>query len=232
MDDKQSTLDKIRGILNKARNTPYPEEAQAFFDKATQLMARYSITESMLAERRPDFVTKTEIELGKYAAHKEHLVVTVAQAFGCHVVRPGDQRIYALVGFETDLEMLEQLLSSLLLQLDTELLTVKGYNTKTARVNFAYSWCHRVAERIQSYYTDAIEEFEKKTGKSTDLVLMSKQEQVAGWTEQFYGFRPQYRTQSRRFNYDALARKKGTEAADRADIGQPRFEKSRGELPA
>lgn len=229
--EKQSTLDKIRGLLNKARNTEYPEEAQAFFDKATQLMARYSISESMLAEQRADFVTKVEIELGKYASHKEHLTVSVAQAFGCHVLQP-TPGIYALVGFETDLEMLEQLLSSLLLQLDTELVSVKSYNTRTARVNFAYAWCHRVAERIEAYYTEALEEFERTSGKSTDLVLASKEQQVAGWAEQFYGYRPKYSTRHRKFNPDAAARQKGAEAAERADIGQPRFEKSRGQLSA
>lgn len=229
--EKQSTLDKIRGLLTKARNTPYPEEASAFFNKATQLMARYSITESMLAEKRPDFVTKTEISLGKYRTHKESLVVATAQAFGCHVVKP-DHGILALIGFETDLEMLENLLKSLLLQLDSELLNVSGYNTRTARVNFAYAWCDRVSARITSFYTEAIREYEKTTGNSTALVLVNKEEQVASWAERFYGYRPRYSTRHHRFNPDSNARSAGAAAGDRADIGQPRFEKSHAELSA
>lgn len=235
--NKESTRDKIRGLLNKAKNTPYPEEAAAFFDKATQLMARYSITESMLVEQRSDFVSKVEMSCGKYYSAKHSLAIDVSRSFGCHLVRVDsrgpDRSIVGIIGFESDLEMLEDLLQSLFLQLDTELIPVTGYNTRTARANFAYGWCAKVGERVKAYYRAAVDEYEAETGNSTALVLVDKDAQVLDWAERMYGYKPRYtHSSSLDINWDAQSYGAGQTAGEKADIGQARFEESRGALPA
>ena len=85
-------LATIRGLLAKAEATDFPEEAEAFFAKASELISRWAIDEAMLwngADRsgreQPD-----ELQLvvhSPYLAQKAVLIGCVARANGCQAVR-------------------------------------------------------------------------------------------------------------------------------------------------
>ena len=49
----ESMLRKVRGLLDKAENTEFEAEQDALFAKAAELMARYRITEAMIAGAKP-----------------------------------------------------------------------------------------------------------------------------------------------------------------------------------
>ncbi|MFM7063223.1 MAG: DUF2786 domain-containing protein [Actinomycetes bacterium] len=96
-DDRR--LATVRGLLAKAEASEFPEEAEAFFNKASELVARYAINEAVLwaesdhAERAaPD---ELRIRLSApYLSQKSLLVVVVAAAHGCRAVRLMNSRKY------------------------------------------------------------------------------------------------------------------------------------------
>ena len=91
VDDRR--LATIRGLLAKAEATEFPEEAEAFFNKASELIARYAISEALIwastsrGREHPD-----ELRLvvhSPYVAQKSVLVGRVAAAHGCRAIRFG-----------------------------------------------------------------------------------------------------------------------------------------------
>ena len=48
MTDDDRRLSTIRALLAKAEATEYPDEAEAFFAKASELISRWAIDEAML----------------------------------------------------------------------------------------------------------------------------------------------------------------------------------------
>ncbi len=128
VDDRR--LATVRALLAKAEASEYPEEAEAFFAKASELIARFAIDEALVwagsAERdQPD-----EVRLvihAPYLAQKAVLVHAVAVAHGCQSVRllsgPGHRsEVISVVGFPGDLRWVETLVTSLLVQLTSSML--------------------------------------------------------------------------------------------------------------
>jgi hypothetical protein len=232
----QSTADKIRGLLAKARNTPYPEEANLFLAKASEMMAKHSISEAMLADKRTDEINELVISVGKYHVQKCTVLVGVVKAFGCHAVSLSSRGrgVYGIVGFQSDLDMVQALMESLGFQLDRELLTVKGtygIPTKSARVSFAHEWSRTVSDRIAAFYDSAVEEAVAESS-STALVLVSRDEKVADAYTERYNVKPRYYTRSTNHNHYGSYGRQGAEAGQRADIGAKRMDGNRGALTA
>jgi hypothetical protein len=130
--DGDRRLATIRGLLAKAEATEFPEEAEAFFAKASELISRWAIDEAMLwngadasGRERPD-----ELQLvvhSPYLAQKAVLIGCVARANNCQAVRlvsgPGTgSEIVSIVGFPSDLRWVETLVTSLLVQLTSAML--------------------------------------------------------------------------------------------------------------
>ena len=91
-DDRR--LGVIRGLLAKAEATEYPDEAEAFFAKASELIARYAVDEAMLwaGADRSGRESPDELRLevhAPYLVQKAVLVGAVATAHGCQTVRLG-----------------------------------------------------------------------------------------------------------------------------------------------
>ncbi|MHB1137925.1 MAG: DUF2786 domain-containing protein [Microthrixaceae bacterium] len=157
-------LATIRGLLAKAEATEFPEEAQAFFAKASELISRWAIDEAMLwdgADRsgreQPD-----ELQMvvhSPYLAQKAVLIGCVARANGCQAVRlvagPGSGReIVSIVGFPSDLRWVETLVTSLLVQLTSAMLArcpQGGSASATAswRRSFIIGFAEEVGERLE-----------------------------------------------------------------------------------
>lgn len=143
--DEQDLLRKVGGLLAKAEGTDNEHEANAFFEKAHELMVRYAIDEARVREsqrkvlgRQIEEPVLEEYMLSSYAHHataKLDLLVAVAKH---HSVRvwpyPNDkgsnwQRVQKagltglhesqwarLVGYKTDIETVKLLYLSLLIQ--------------------------------------------------------------------------------------------------------------------
>jgi hypothetical protein len=122
----EAILEKVRKLLAKAEDPGCtPAEAEALTDKAAQLIAKYGVDRALLAAARPEFdpVADRVVEvLAPYALDKSGLLGTIAAALRCRSVRrerwDGDKRSYSvhLFGFSSDLERVELLFTSLLVQ--------------------------------------------------------------------------------------------------------------------
>ena len=157
-------LATIRGLLAKAEATEFPEEAEAFFAKASELISRWAIDEAMLwdgADRdgreQPD-----ELQLivhSPYLAQKAVLIGCVARANGCQAVRlvsgPGTgSEIVSIVGFPSDLRWVETLVTSLLVQLTSAMLARcprggSASSTASWRRSFIIGFAEEVSERLE-----------------------------------------------------------------------------------
>lgn len=228
---EERVIDKIRGLLAKAEATEFEAEAEAFLDKAMELMARHRVDEALLAaadKASNDPVDRIILDIGAWRVPKGQLAVFLAKAFDCHVIWTHRKKSLAFVGHKSDLDMVQTLMTSLELQLDRELLNVRGYDkgeTRAARSSFAYAWTERVGERIVEYYGRAVEDAVKEAEASPEqsssvaLALASRIDDVTAKYQEFYKSKPRYTSKSRHVS-DYSASDRGYSAGNRADIGQ------------
>lgn len=165
MTDDDRRLSTIRALLAKAEATDYPDEAEAFFNKASELISRWAIDEAMLwadadgsGREQPD-----ELQLvihAPYLPQKAVLVGAVAQAHGCRAVRivspSGTGReVISVVGFPTELRWVDTLVTSLLVQLTSAMLTrspvgVSASVSASWRRSFIIGFAEEVGRRLES----------------------------------------------------------------------------------
>jgi hypothetical protein len=136
----QKVLDRVRKLLAKAEHPGTPvEEAQAFSAKASALMAAYAIDQALVeagsasstsAPVSKPIVRQIEVD-PPYAMPRAVLLDRVARAHRVRVVIGPDsagpnggngRRQCTLVGFPVDLDVVEVLFTSLLLQASTAML--------------------------------------------------------------------------------------------------------------
>jgi len=112
-------LGRIRALLAKAESTDFPEEAEALTAKAQQLMAQHSIDEALLAAGAGGGQEPGACRIGvdnPYEAPKAVLLDAVAEANRARAVWSKDLGFCTVVGFPADLEAVELLYTSLLVQ--------------------------------------------------------------------------------------------------------------------
>lgn len=122
IDDR--VLDRVRKLLAKAEHPSTPAaEAEVFSGKAAELMARYALDQAMLTNRTigagaPEVRAMTVHS--PYSLAKAILLSRVAAAHRVCVAVGGDGRhlgrLCTLVGFPIDLDTVEMLFTSLLVQ--------------------------------------------------------------------------------------------------------------------
>lgn len=157
-------LATIRGLLAKAEATDFPEEAEAFFAKASELISRWAIDEAMIwagADRdgreQPD-----ELQLvvhAPYLAQKAVLIGSVAGAHGCRAVRlvsgsGARSEVISVIGFPSELRWVETLTTSLLVQLTSAMLAgcpkgVSASESASWRRSFIVGFAEEVGTRLQ-----------------------------------------------------------------------------------
>ncbi len=202
MTDDDRRLDTIRALLAKAEATEFPDEAEAFFAKASELISRWAIDEAMLwadadasGREQPD-----ELQLvvhTPYLPQKAVLIGAVAQANNCRAVRlvggsGARTEIVSIVGFPTDLRWVETLVTSLLVQLTAAMLAkcpAGGSASQTAswRRSFIIGYAEEVGSRLEMDRATAAARTERPepsaaSGTSTpsvELVLASRTTEVA-----------------------------------------------------
>ncbi|MFD1147427.1 DUF2786 domain-containing protein [Saccharothrix hoggarensis] len=147
-------LNRVRGLLAKAESTAFPDEAEALSAKAQELVTRHAL------ERMPieaPTTTSRRLWLDKrYFDGKAHIVHVVAEANRCRAV-VYDLGFVALVGEELDLEIVELLSASLLVQATRAMVAAgekarKGDEARSAayRKSFLLSYAHRIGERLRT----------------------------------------------------------------------------------
>ena len=145
-------LERVRALLAKAESTDFPAEAEAFSAKAQELIARRSIEEVLTAA--PD-ETPLARRLGvdhPYENEKASLLDAVARANHCHTVWSPELGFSTLFGFDADIDGVELLYTSLLVQANRAMARdepAKGKaRIKAFRRSFLVAYAARIGERL------------------------------------------------------------------------------------
>ncbi|MEV4944171.1 DUF2786 domain-containing protein [Streptomyces sp. NPDC053755] len=214
-------LTRIRALLAKAEATGYPEEAEALTAKAQELMARHSLDEAALgASGASGAETPGAVRIGvdaPYEQAKAILLDAVATANHCRAVWNEPYGFSTVVGFETDLEPVELLYTSLLVQGTSAMTRAEAEQraggrkrTKSFRQSFLLAYANRLGARLASTSRRVAAE------EPTLLpVLASREVAVASRTDEMF---PRTRTTRVRAMWDEAGWTHGTTAADRAGL--------------
>jgi hypothetical protein len=238
-------LDRVRAMLAKAESSQFAEEAAAFTAKAQELMATYAIDRALLDAKdgTGQVISRRIIVAKPYSKNKARLLGAVARANRCRVIVgitedavdlldtiDRNDSICTVFGHETDLDIVELLFTSLLLQATNVMLahgsTHDGWSntTRSFRHSFLIGFADVVAGRLQETQDFAVAESEN----SADLlpVLVSRAEKVDDAVEEAF---PQLGTMRVSYsNTGGLVA--GASAGHRADVGLPSVGGNRGSL--
>jgi hypothetical protein len=222
-------LDRVRGLLSKAESTTFPDEAEALTAKAQELMARHAIDQAMVdrarGRGRGDASGPTSLRVwidNPYADGKSLLLNNVATANRCRAVFYRSLGLVTAVGFPADLDAVDLLFTSLLVQADTAVREAGPQvdrsgrsRTRSFRASFWVAFASRIGQRLAEAVAASVHEAEAEHGASLHPVLASRDAAVQAHLDELFP--------------DAVGRgvvasnaagwSAGTEAADRADLG-------------
>ncbi|MCQ9136176.1 DUF2786 domain-containing protein [Streptomyces hilarionis] len=220
-------LTRIRALLAKAEATGFPQEAEALTAKAQELMARHSLDEALLDAEAPDPDAPGACRIGvepPYEQAKAVLLDAVAAANHCRAVWNERFAFSTVVGFEADLEAVELLHTSLLVQAQSAMAKAEAAQraggrkrTKTFRQSFLAAYAHRIGVRLGEIAATA--------GTAVDdallPVLATREVAVTAATDRMF---PQTVSTRLRGVTDETGWTEGAEAADRARMrSRPRL---------
>ncbi|MFD9070911.1 DUF2786 domain-containing protein [Streptomyces lasiicapitis] len=222
--DEPRALTRIRALLAKAEATGYPEEAEALTAKAQELMARHSVDEALLAARTHAKDAPGACRVGvdaPYETAKAILLDAVAGANRCRAVWNDALSFSTVVGFEPDLEVVELLYTSLLVQGTAAMTKAEAgqraggrKRTKTFRQAFLMAYAQRLGARLEAAaapvtHTDG-------DGGALLPVLAARDVAVTDRAERMF---PETTTTRVRGVRDGEGWAQGAAAADRARVG-------------
>ncbi|GAB3914380.1 hypothetical protein GCM10011575_45190 [Microlunatus endophyticus] len=177
-------LDRVRALLAKAESTTFSAEAEALTAKAQELTARHSIDEALVNAggpgRRYD-VSARRLHLDNpYAMTKALLVQEVAGANQVRAIWDEAAGASTVIGMEVDLEQVELLVTSLLVQA-TRAMTEAAHGTRSGSVNrsptFRRSFLSAYATRIGERLSEASDRVAAEYG--TELVPVLAERRAA-----------------------------------------------------
>ena len=235
---------KINALLRKAESTGSQAEADALFGKAQELMTKWAIDDAMLDQARgKDEQEKIEqrvvILRSNFYDADAGILTSVAvnnQARVLVTERKGEKRgeRYAyIVGFPTDLDRVEMLFTSMMIQMGSALeqhirnlpepLASDRYAKKQERKSFRIGFSSRIYTRLREARDTTAQ---TGTGNPYALALQSKEERVQNYLDEM-GAGPKRRGKQKISSSGYVA---GQRAADRADVGNPRVAGARRSL--
>ncbi|HET9144047.1 DUF7168 domain-containing protein [Actinophytocola sp.] len=228
-------LGQIEAQLAIAADERAPEgERDAALNRAMELMARHGVTEMMLAARRgqaTDTIIEKKILISDpYSYEKMLLASQIASALNCRSFYSHYRNIVSsitIIGFRSDVERVELLYTSLLLQAVNAVRKERPYSYSTASETRQYrkSWLvgfgERVGVRLWRKEQEARAKYDQEHAADGDgepgtgLVLVGRRDQVKAFYEANFGFKPRKNNRQ----VDAYAKRDGRRAGDKADLG-------------
>ncbi|MGZ8813210.1 MAG: DUF2786 domain-containing protein [Mycobacterium sp.] len=156
----QKALGRVRALLAKAEATKFPEEAEALSAKAQELMSRYSLHQAVADHERgraPVAAARRIWIDNPYAGPKALLAQAVATANRCRAVWTENLGFVTAIGSETDLDLVELLTTSLLVQANRAMLAAGrqadglGHTRmRSFRQSFLIAYATRIGERLDT----------------------------------------------------------------------------------
>ena len=221
-------LSRIRGLLAKAESTEFTAEAEALTAKAQELMSRHAIDSAVLGAREGgaasgDVQARRLHLTDPHSEAKAAVVQAVGSANGVRVVLMPAFGIATMVGLRGDLDAVELLVTSLLVQSGRALAdAVAGAGARgrasAYRRGFLYSYAQRIEERLTEARDQARAEARATYGADLAPVLADRQAAVDRVVEELF---PRLRRRGGRA-VDPAGWHAGRLAADDADLGTRR----------
>ncbi|WP_147425144.1 DUF2786 domain-containing protein [Bailinhaonella thermotolerans] len=218
----EKVLARVRALLAKAEATEFEAEAETFTAAAQALMTRHNLTRAALAGDDAGVRSRRLDVRRPYETPKASLLEAVARANRCRTVwnRPlGHSTVF---GFPADLEAVEVLFTSLLLQAAAAMTRAGARRdasgrsrTRSFRHAFLGAYAARIGERLREASGEAVRQASADTG--ADLVpLLSGRERAV--EEEIARRFPGLARRSARRVVNAEGWHAGIAAADRAVI--------------
>lgn len=216
-------LNQIRALLAKAESTEFEAEASAFTAKAQQLMTKHAIDHAVLnaGRRDPGTPSITRIPLDPpYADAKASLLHVVADHMRCRAIQISRVKMATVVGADVDLEAVNLMFTSLLVQAQHALSATSAGSkagsrerSQRFRSSFLSGFTQRISERLQ----EANEQVYAADDRSDKYlpVLRAKDDALDDFINERYSLT----TKQGRGAYDGLGYSRGQAAGDRARFG-------------
>lgn len=182
-----SVLHRVSSLLAKAESTTFPQEAEALTAKAQELMARHAIDMALIEAQRGDTPTTPAISARRvgiddpYAKPKAILVSVIAQANRCRCVWDADLAFCTVFGDEGDLDTVELLYASLLIQSTRAMIAASpparasGGQTRSFRQSFLVSFAYRIGDRLSEAVASAVDAAGDDQARNLLPVLASRE---------------------------------------------------------
>jgi len=156
----EKALARVRALLAKAEATEFPEEAETLSSKAQEMMTKFSLDRALLeadgeaAEQGSATARRLWLD-APYVSAKALLVDVVASANRCRTVSANQLGFVTVLGDEVDVELVELLCTSLLVQASRAMLAAarsggRGAQSRSRsyRQSFLVSYAMRIGERL------------------------------------------------------------------------------------
>lgn len=237
---QEKWMDKIEKLLAKANRAGSQEEADTFYGKAQELMAKWSIDEAMLqksGKSHDELITehvtmkrsglyRTFVELWSAVARNNDVKILVYSPSKFR--EPGVD----LIGWKSDVEKVKMLWQSLMIHSQRERNNAipdwmkqqdrwsNSAEVARFRKSFMVGYANRIGQRlaearrrVQQEATDA------DTSSGVALAIRDRSAAV----QDYFDAIPKGKARTSRMKIDAAGHASGREAADRADLGQDRL---------
>ncbi len=245
---------RVRALLAKAESTPYPEEAAALTAKAQELITAHAIDLALIEEQEGsgEVVTRLIFIPAPYPKEKFTLLGGVARANNARAILGLEQdelnrmvesqelfaregRWATVVGYASDLDRIELLFTSLLVQAVNAMLAegsqvdAWGTNrTKSFRRSFLAGYGWSVRERLEAVRAASGGGSEVSSAREPSIhpVLLRREERVVAEVDRRFANASTLRMSVS----NGAGARMGHAAGERADLGSPRFAGRRPEL--
>ena len=225
-------LGRIRALLAKAESTDFPAEADALTAKAQDMMTRHAIDAALLddAQHLSGGIASRRVHLeSPYASTKVQLLSAVGEVNRVRLLWDEQHAIATIVGAPVDLDLVEMLFTSLLVQA-VRAMTHEGGPGASSQPNstrdngsrrsagfrraFLLAYAIRIGERLAEAGAHATADAEAVHGAALVPVLARRSAEVDA---EFSRLFPETRSVRRR-SVDARGWHAGRAAADQAVI--------------
>lgn len=239
---EDSRIEKIQKLLAKAERAGTPEEADAFFAKAQELMSLWAIDEAMLAARGgkqvDDKIVQDKVHVNKTYWKQEALLWARTGRSNNVVVlqsHAGTKEPYVmLIGYKSDVERLKMLVASLNIQCASQAnvrfrdhvgslprgLKPTAMEGFVWRRSFREGFALRIAERLAEIQAATVKTADTTSGGSLLPALRSREEDVLKYVSANFQVG---KAANRQTSYDRSGARAGQAAANNADLGQSRM---------
>ena len=219
-------LEKVRALLAKAESTTFDAEAEALTAKAQELMARHRIERALVdgrshTSRSQPIARRVQVD-DPYADPKSLLLARIASANGCHAIWSKHEHCSTVFGFSDELDAVEELFTSLLLQATGAVLRTGSKRdaygrsrTKRFRRSFLVAFAVRVGQRLTEVVDATVDDMGATTGTDLVPILDRRREATEAAARAAFPFATRMSTSAT----DGEGWRAGTAFGNRADLG-------------